>query len=87
MTREYLMTRIAAIVTALHDCGTDAAESTFYLALGMNLSAWTAIRDLMVASDLIAVSRFHRVSLTAKGSELARDCNAIVAEAKQAALA
>lgn len=76
-----LKLQITAIVQALHEAGTDAAESTFYLALGMDMANWTDLRGLLIASDLITV-KHHRVALTAKGTALAVDINNILAGAK-----
>lgn len=75
---------VVAIVEALYENGmtdqgsdyTDVAESTFYLALGMDIWKWEKISGLMLRSDLIQI-RSHRVRLTAKGVKLAQDCIAI----------
>jgi hypothetical protein len=83
LTREKVMAYVSAIVTTLYDLETDTAESTLYLALGMNLQLWNDLKGLLVASDLVTV-KSHRVALTVKGMDLARDCNKIVADAKVA---
>ena len=73
LTREKVILYIHAIVTTLDEAGchhSDCAESTLYLALGMNLQLWNDLRGLMLASELISV-RMNRVSLTEKGRRLA----------------
>jgi len=84
LTREKILSYIHAIVTTLETAThhhSDCAESTLYLALGMDMQLWTDLRGLMLASDLISVTH-HRVSLTEKGRRLAIDCNEISATAK-----
>lgn len=72
MTREKIVHTIGAIVATLHEVGTDCAESTVYMALGMDLEYYHDISGLMVASDLVIISG-HRIKLTAKGVALAED--------------
>jgi hypothetical protein len=77
MSKEQVMTYVAAILTTLADLGTDCAESTVYMAMGMDLQKYEAIRGLLVASDLVTV-RGNRIALTAKGRQTAERCNAVL---------
>ena len=78
MTRNELNARLAAVLTTLAELNTDAAESTIYLALGMDIEKYTVIKSIMTAGDLATV-RGNRIALTAKGREIAMKCNAALA--------
>lgn len=82
MTRERIMTCVAAILTTLLE--TDGGpESSVYLALGADLQNWMDLRGLMIQSDLIRVDGNHWVTLTEKGRQTAEECNAVLAGAKR----
>lgn len=82
MTREQILTRVAAVLTTLLE--TDGGpESSVYLALGANLSDWMGLKGLMLQSDLIRVDRSNWVTLTEKGRQTAEECNAVLAGAKR----
>lgn len=86
MTQNELLNQLrsdtAAIVTTLFEIGEYApAESTIYLALGMDMGRYERVRGLMVASDLIHVSS-NRITLLEKGRRLGEDLNKILAESK-----
>lgn len=61
---------IAAILTTLRELNTDTPESIIYLALGMDINRYDLLRRIMESSGLINVNN-HRISLTAKGIEIA----------------
>ncbi len=82
MTKNEIFTFVAAILTTLDEVGTDAAESTIYMALGMDMAKYTSIRDLLVSSKLVTV-KGHRISLTPAGRETAQKCNAVLETAKK----
>lgn len=81
MTKNEIMTLVAAILTTLEEVGTDSAESTIYMALGMDLQKYEQIRGLLLTSKLVTV-KCHRIALTAAGKETAQKCNAVLAENK-----
>lgn len=78
MSKEQLMAYMAAILTALRDVGHDAAESTLYLAVGMDIELWHKLRAVLVGAGLVTVSGY-RVALTPKGEATADKCNAVIA--------
>jgi hypothetical protein len=78
MTSGQVFQLFAAVLTTLHEVGTGCPESTIYLALGMNMDVYLAIRNLMVASKLITV-KGNYITITAKGHEMAIKCNEAVA--------
>lgn len=74
---------LAAILTTLEETeGHACAESTLYIACGMDLSAWNLIKGIMIQAGLIQVCRAHEVSLTAKGIDTARQVAAALAAAR-----
>ncbi len=68
---------IAGILTTLAEVG-DAAESTLYIALGMDLPLWEGIRDLLVRGKLVTV-KHHRVTITDLGRRTAAQLEAVLA--------
>ena len=78
MTRKELTAFIAAILTTLADMDTDCSESTCYIAVGMDMERWQAVRDLIVTAGLVTI-KGYRVALTDAGRALADKCNAVLA--------
>jgi hypothetical protein len=81
MTRNEINQYLCAILTTLRELDTDAAESTIYLAMGMDLPKYEQIRDIAIAAKLIVVQS-HRISLTEAGKEMADRINSAMAGAK-----
>ena len=76
MTKNQIMTYVAAILTtALETEPSPFPESYAYMAMGCDMQKWEQIRGLLIASDLIAI-RGNAISLTAKGRDVAQQCNA-----------
>lgn len=81
MSRNELMTYVAAVLTTLRDLNTDCAESTVYIAVGMDLSKWETLKAGLIGAKLVTVSGF-RMALTALGEQKADECNRVLAAAK-----
>ena len=87
MTQNEMVQKIAAVVSTLGEVKSQGVpESSLYLAVcDSNLDEWNTLKAVMVKSDLIEV-KFHAVSLTQKGKQLADKINAaLVRLNKQAA--
>lgn len=67
------MVLVAAVLTTLLETGGSPA-STIYLACGMEMRKWEALRDIMLRMDVIKISN-HYVTLTEKGTQLATEIN------------
>lgn len=78
MTKDQIMTYVAAILTTLQECGGSGPESSVYLALGMDINVYSDIRGLLVASGLVTC-KSYTLRLTEKGDQLATECNALLA--------
>lgn len=68
------MIEIVAILTSLLECG-GSPESMIPLSLemaGCNATRWEHLRRVLVDNDLINISH-HYVTLTEKGTKLAKD--------------
>lgn len=79
MTKNELITYVAAILTtALETEPSPFPESMAYLALGGDLSKWEGVKGILLGSGLITIDG-HSISLTDKGRETARQCNAAMA--------
>jgi hypothetical protein len=78
MTREQLLTYVAAILTtALETEPSPFPESMAYLALGSDMAAWETVRRVLVGGQLVTING-HAIALTAKGRTVAQDCNAVL---------
>ncbi len=71
MNRQMLNVLMAIIIETLDEVKGDCAESTIYLALGSDIHAYQDIKSILVGAGIIIVTQSNRVSLTAKGKELA----------------
>lgn len=78
MSKRELTVYVASILTTLADLDTDAAESTVYMAMGMDLAKYELVRNILVASGLVTVEGY-RIAITEKGKELAEKCSAALA--------
>jgi hypothetical protein len=75
MTRDVLMTRIAAIVSSLGDEGTP--ESMLYILCDMNMADWETVRDILVRGKLVSI-KGHYVTLTESGKTTAAELNKLL---------
>lgn len=82
MTRNELNTYLAAILTTLAEVDGGCAESTVYIALGMDIHKYNEVREILVVAQLVAIDQCNWMKLTAKGREIADKCNAFIAAAK-----
>ena len=77
MTRDVLITRIAAIVSSLGDEGTP--ESMLYIFCDMNIHDWEIVRDILVRGALVTIKN-HYVMLTELGKKTATELNKLCAK-------
>ena len=76
MTREKLMTYVAAVLTtALETEPSPFPESMAYLAMGADLSAWGTVKGVLLGGGMVTVDG-NAIQLTDKGRDLAQKCNA-----------
>ena len=79
MTREQLMTCMAAVLTtALETEPEPFPESLAYLATGADLTKWEQVKHMLTGSGLITTAG-HAIQLTDKGRALARQCAGLLA--------
>jgi len=78
MSKKEVYATVAAILTTLLETDAPAPESSIYLAMGMDMEKYEAIRSLMVALELITVQSYT-IRLTDKGRKTAEACNAALA--------
>lgn len=76
MSKNELLKYIAAIVTTVAETGI-APESSVYMALGMDMSKYQIVRNVMVGAKLITVANYT-IRLTDAGKEMADKVNALV---------
>jgi len=76
MTKEVLLTRIAATITTLAETN-GSPESTIYLAFGSNIHEWEILRDVLVKAGLVKISGNY-VTLTAEGKVKAVQLEALI---------
>lgn len=74
-----------AILGTLAECGPSPA-SQLYIALGMDMQAYEAVRDVLRGAGLITVADSCLISATAKGLSIGREINAILAKKEQTAV-
>ena len=77
LTKDRIVTLIAAIVTALEEAGTGCPESTIYLICDSDIHVSNRITDMMKAADLITIKNYW-CELTTKGHQVAQSCNAVL---------
>lgn len=80
MTKDVLLTRIAAIVTTLDETN-GSPESMLYIFCEMNLEDWHTIKQMLISSGLMKCSGFY-CSLTEKGKETAKQINSVIGDKK-----
>jgi hypothetical protein len=70
MTKDVLLTRIAAIVTTLEE--TDGSpESMLYIFCEMNMDDWQTLRYILISANIVSISKGHYVTLTENGKQTA----------------
>ena len=83
MTSNEVKVRVAAVLSTMVDMeerGTSVIPaSSVYMAVGMSMSVWELIRDVLVGADLVVYGRDHGLTLTEKGREVGVKCNALLA--------
>ena len=78
MTKQEVYAITAAILTTLLEVHPNPApESSIYLAMGMDINKYGLFRDLLTGNKLVEV-KHHGMTLTDKGLELARECEAVI---------
>lgn len=77
MTRDQINVFLAACLTTLAEMDCPAPESSFYIALEMNLADWQLIRQILLSANLATISA-NAVSITAKGREMAAKIEASI---------
>lgn len=75
MDRNQLAVFVAAILSTLAEFPDGCPESTLYLAVGMDWSAFENVSSILTQNDLIAIQG-HWVKPTAKGLALAQEIEA-----------
>ena len=77
MTKDLLMSRVAAIVCTLAE--TDGSpESMLYIFCDMNMADWEMVRDIIVRAKFVTISN-HYVTLTEQGRVTARELENVMA--------
>lgn len=79
MTKDVVITRIAAIVSTLEDVN-GTPESMLYILCDMNMDDWQMIRDILIRANLVTI-KGHYVTLTEQGKETANKLNSVIKEA------
>ena len=77
MTKDVLLTRVAAIISALGETG-GSPESMLYIFCEMDMQAWELVRDILLRSRNIEI-KGHYVTLTPFGRETAKAIDAAMA--------
>jgi len=76
MTKNILITRIAAILATLEETN-GSPESMLYIFCGMNMDDYQAIRGILVDAGYVTI-KGNYVTLTASGRETARKINSVI---------
>ena len=78
MTKDVLLTRIAAIVTTLEETN-GSPESMLYIFCEMNIQDYELIRDVLVKAGYVTI-KGNYVTLTEAGKETAAKLNAVISK-------
>lgn len=73
MTKNDVLTRVAAIVTTLEETN-GSPESMLYIFCEMNMQDYELIRDVLVKAKLVTI-KGHYVTLTEEGKKTAQKLN------------
>lgn len=76
MNKNGVLTRVAAIVTALEETG-GTPESMLYIFCEMDMEDWHMIKDILIKSGLMKCSGFY-CSLTEQGIKTAKELNSVI---------
>ena len=80
MDKKEVMKYVAAFLSSLN--GTSGApESTFYMALGMDMDKWQYVRFVLTAEPAMVRISGNYVTLTPYGRELAERIDSVMAKA------
>ena len=82
MDKKQFVASLCAILGTLADCPEGCPESTLYIAVGMDMSVWSPIRNALVTDGFITVARNHWVTPTPKGIDAGKRLNAALDAAK-----
>lgn len=69
MTKDLIMTRVAAIVSTLNETN-GSPESMLYIFCEMNMDDYQTIKQILVSAGFVSV-KSNYITLTAKGKEIA----------------
>lgn len=84
MTREQLMTYVAAILTtALETEPSPFPETMAYMALGCDMGKWQTVKEGILLAGLATIESGPTIVLTEKGREIARQCNQVLADSRK----
>lgn len=76
MTKDLLITRIAAIVSSIE---TGTPESMLYIFCDMNMDDYQTIRDILLKAGLVTI-KGHFVTLTPEGKMTADKLNKAISQ-------
>jgi hypothetical protein len=82
MTKQILLTRVAATLTTLAECDGGSPESMLYLAFGSDIEEWQVLRNILLQAKLVTI-KANYVQLTADGRKKAEEINAALAKVKR----
>lgn len=85
MNANQMKTACYAILSTLHDCGGSSPASTIYLAMGMNIGDYEAVKNVLVRMGMVTVSSASVIKLTPAGADCGAKISAILAESKATA--
>ena len=77
MTKNELNAKLCAVITTLDEVPY-APESTLYIGLGMDVSAWETVKMVLEAGKLATIEN-HTVTITSAGHAMADKINAFMA--------
>ena len=78
MTKEEVMTAIAAVTSTLEELGNPVSPaSSIYLALGMDLGRYDLVAKVLSDAGLANVTS-ETIQLTEKGLDIGRQCSALI---------
>ena len=78
MSKDVVLTRVAAIVSTLADVY-GSPESMLYILCDMNMDDWEIIRDILIRADFVSITG-HYVTLTENGKAMAVIINSAISK-------
>lgn len=79
MTKDVVLSRVAAIVTTLAEVN-GTPESMLYILCDMNMADYETLRDILVRANLVTI-KGHFVTLTEQGEQTAIKLNLVINKA------